>query len=239
MATQELEILGIEKESNTLDLSRLVNDATWKDILIDLVRNNEIDPWNIDIVDIVDKYVGAIKKLKVMDLRVPANIILAAAILLRLKSEMLNLFDRQEFEDTPEDNVFIREPVTIEELSLRLRPPIKRKIALVELIHALEEAMKIKEKQSSARLLKGVQFDLKFEEEDMEKEIEKLNEQIKNNVDNQNMTTFSYLSKELQVKNDNIVTKLFIPLLFLAHKEKVYLVQEEFFGEIIIKLAEG
>ena len=51
------------------------------------------------------------------------------------------------------------------------------------------------------------------------------------------MTTFSYLSKEVPIRNDNVITGLFIPLLFLAHKEKIYLVQEEFFGEIIIKLA--
>ncbi len=237
MAIQELEALGIEKESNTVDLSMLVSDATWKDILVDLVRSNELDPWNIDITDIVDKYINAVKKLKVMDLRVPANIILAAALLLRLKSEMLSLFERQNLQEVPEENIFTREPVLVDELSLRLRPPVKRKIALVELIHALEEAMKIKDKKSNARLLKGVQFDLKFEEVDMEKEIEKLHDAIKKNVDNQSMTTFSYLSKEVPIRNDNVITGLFIPLLFLAHKEKIYLVQEEFFGEIIIKLA--
>jgi segregation and condensation protein A len=237
MAIQELEALGIEKDSNKVDLSILVSDATWKDILVDLVRNNELDPWNIDIVDIVDKYINAIKKLKVMDLRVPANIILAAALLLRLKSEMLSLFERQELQEMPEEDVFKREPVLIDELSLRLRPPIKRKIALVELIHALEEAMKIKDKKSNASLLKGVQFDLKFEEIDMEKEIEKLHETIKKNVDNQSMTTFSYLSKEVSIRNNDIIVGLFIPLLFLAHKGKIYLMQEEFFGEIIIKLA--
>ena len=179
MAIQELEALGIEKESNTVDLSMLVSDATWKDILVDLVRSNELDPWNIDITDIVDKYINAVKKLKVMDLRVPANIILAAALLLRLKSEMLSLFERQNLQEVPEENIFTREPVLVDELSLRLRPPVKRKIALVELIHALEEAMKIKDKKSNARLLKGVQFDLKFEEVDMEKEIEKLHDAIK------------------------------------------------------------
>ena len=225
MAIQELEALGIEKDSNKVDLSILVSDATWKDILVDLVRNNELDPWNIDIVDIVDKYINAIKKLKVMDLRVPANIILAAALLLRLKSEMLSLFERQELQEMPEEDVFKREPVLIDELSLRLRPPIKRKIALVELIHALEEAMKIKDKKSNASLLKGVQFDLKFEEIDMEKEIEKLHETIKKNVDNQSMTTFSYLSKEVSIRNNDIIVGLFIPLLFLAHKGKIYLMQ--------------
>ncbi|MGC8479712.1 MAG: segregation/condensation protein A [Candidatus Micrarchaeia archaeon] len=237
MATEQLQALGIENEKK-MDLSLLVNDATWKDILIELVRTNKLDPWNIDIVDIVDKYISAIKALKVMDLRVPANIILAAALLLRLKSEMLSLFERNdEIIEDGEEQDFVRPNITVDELSLRLRPPIKRKIALIELIHALDEAMKIKDRKGAQKIINGVQFNIKFDDVDMEKETERLYDEIKKRVDKKNMTTFSYLSKDISIVNNDLVIGLFIPLLFLTHKERIFLLQEEFFGEIIIQLA--
>ncbi len=235
MAIDELQALGIEKESSKVDLSILVTEATWKDILVELVKNNELDPWNMDIVEIVDKYIDAVKAFKVMDLRIPANIILAAAILLRLKSEMLSLFKQEEeLLETEEESV--RQEIVVDELTLRLRPPIKRKIALVELIHALEEAMKIKEGKATQRLLKGVDMQLHFEDRDIEKETEILYSEIKKRVDKQNMTTFSYLSQSIKFE-DNVIVGLFIPLLFLTNKGKIMLVQEEFFGEIIIQVA--
>ncbi len=234
MAIEQLHVLGIEPEMNKVDLSMLVTDATWKDILVELVKNNELDPWNIDIVEIVDKYIEAVKSFKVMDLRIPANIILAAAILLRLKSDMLSLFKQED--QIQEEESFVRPNVLVDELTLRLRPPMKRKIALVELIHALEEAMKIKEEKATQRLLKGVEMPIKFDDFDMEKEVEILHEEIKHKVDKKNMTTFTYLSTEFKFR-DNVVTGLFIPLLFLANKGKIFLLQEEFFGEIIIQLA--
>lgn len=237
MAIDGLQALGIETEKDRIDLSMLVAEATWKDILIELVKNNELDPWNIDIVEIVNKYIEAVKSFKVMDLRIPANIILAAAVLLRLKSEMFSIFKQEEQELDINEN-FERPEVVVDELTLRLRPSVKRKIALVELIHALEEAMQIKDNKSSQRLLKGIEMPLKFDEIDIEKEIEFLHGEIKKRVDKKNMTTFSYLSKEIPVR-DNVVTGLFIPLLFLANKGKIFLIQEEFFGEIIVQLSGG
>ncbi len=234
MAIEQLQALGIESGKDKVDLSMLVTEATWKDILIELVKNNELDPWNIDIVEIVNKYIEAVKSFKVMDLRIPANIILAAAVLLRLKSDMLSLFAPEEEMQELEEG-FVRPSVVVDELTVRLKPPMKRKIALVELIHALEEAMKIKEGKATQKLLNNVIMPIKFDDIDIEKEIEILHGEIEKRVDKKNMTTFSYLSKEINFK-DNVITGLFIPLLFLTNKGKIQLMQEEFFGEIIIQL---
>ena len=114
---------GLIKDFNIVDL---VNEATWKDLLIELVHKNMLDPWNIDIIDIVDKYVNAVKAMKVLDLRVPANIILAASILLRMKSEMLSINEPEEEEATEE--VVHREVLEPESLTFRLRIPPKRRV---------------------------------------------------------------------------------------------------------------
>lgn len=81
--------IQIETKESKIDLEKFVSDGTWKDLLIELVRKNQLDPWNVDIVEIVDKYIEAVRELRILDLRVPANIILAASILLHFKSEAL------------------------------------------------------------------------------------------------------------------------------------------------------
>jgi len=40
------------------------------EILVNLARNGEIDPWNIDIVEITDKFLQQVEELEKTDLRV-------------------------------------------------------------------------------------------------------------------------------------------------------------------------
>src|SRR5271167_4188985 len=99
MATLQTEEVQPEIHNGADVIDLVYNEATWRDLLVDLVEKNKLDPWNIDIIEIVDKYIDTVKKLKVLDLRVPANIILAAAILLRLQSNYISL---QDYDDTGE-----------------------------------------------------------------------------------------------------------------------------------------
>ncbi len=232
MATMQMELqVEIHNSSDVIDLVN--NDATWRDLILELVERNKLDPWNIDIIGIVDKYIDTVKKLKVLDLRVPANIILAAAILLRLKSNYINLQNYEDIGETEMDVDTQRPSVTVDQLNFRLRLPPTRKISLQELISALDEAMKIKE----TRLLPAQNapyVPIKLENFDIEAETEKLLDIIKGNTDKSNMVTFSYLSRLSSI--DDPILGLFIPLLFLAHKDKVTILQERFFAEIIIAL---
>lgn len=233
MATDQTE-LQVEIHSSSDVINLVNNDATWRDLLIELVYKNKLDPWNIDIVDVVDKYVDTVKKLKVLDLRVPANIILAAAILLRLKSSYIGLQDYGESGEVVEEQVQARPSVSVDQLSLRLRFPPKRKISLAELISALDEAMALKE----TRLLpvqKAAPFvPMVLDTFDIETETQKLLGIIKGNIDKSRMVTFSHLSDLPEIADP--LLGLFIPLLFLVHNGKVAIVQEKFFSEIIIAL---
>ncbi len=78
-----------------LNLEELVAQPTWRDELRLMVEEESLDPWNIDIADIADKFVQRIHKFKTLDLVLPANLILAAAILLHLKSEALKFEEEQ------------------------------------------------------------------------------------------------------------------------------------------------
>lgn len=231
MATVQAE--GTQQLQKELDIVSFVNnEAAWKELLIELVQKNQIDPWNIDLVEIVGKYVDAVKKLKIMDLRVPANIILAAAILLRLKSNLLNFEEEQEVEV---DGVAIERPnVLVEELNFRLRLPPKRKLSLTELIEALEEAIQIKETRQNTPI-KKIEIPVSFSSADIEKEMEELYRKIRKNVGKDKMTTFNELTRLLTF--NDVLLQLFIPILFLAHQGKITILQERFFGEIIITVA--
>jgi segregation and condensation protein A len=232
MATAQIEALGISPDMKGIDLPLLVQEATWKEVLIELVHRNKFDPWNVDIGEIVDKYIETVKALRVMDLRMPANIILASAVLLRLKSEMLSVAEPE-----PEQIAGVpyeRPDVEVDALSLRPRPQVKRRIALVELIQALEEAMVIKERRESAFMSSHVTLNMPESSRDIGEEMEELYEKMKSRVDKKNMVTFSALTGTYEF--EDVMRSLFIPMLFLAQGGRVFLLQEEFFGEIIIHL---
>lgn len=221
---------------NGSDVIALVNqDATWRDVLLDLVDKEKLDPWNIDIIEVVDGYVSTVKKLKVIDFRVPANIILAAAILLRMKANVLSMPNYEEVpEQTADDAGFIRPDIMVDPLNLRLRIAPKRRVSLNELISALDEAMKIKDTRLTTIPSMPMALPITLENFDIETETEKIYQVIKNNADRSRMLTFTHLTSVSGT--DDVLLGLFIPLLFLAHREKVTLIQEKFFSEIIISL---
>ncbi|VVB77374.1 Segregation and condensation protein A [uncultured archaeon] len=217
----------------SFDIERFVGEATWKDILVELVHKNQLNPWDIDIIDIVEKYISVVKGMKVMDMRVPANIVLAASILLRLKSEMLAFWQEDEAEAEQEPSMG-RPFVAVDDLSVRLRLPPRRRVTLQELIGALDEAMKLKDYRIQKTLEVGRQFPLVLAHMDVEADIEALHALIKDNVDGSRMITFSSLYAVS--KKEDALLDVFIPLLFLANKNRVTLVQESFFKEIIIAM---
>lgn len=218
---------------NKFDLENFVREATWKDILVELVKKNELNPWDVDIVDLVERYIEVVKSMKVLDLRVPANIILAAAILLRLKSDMLEIEEHVEETEVGAEE-FVRPDVTVDGLSVRLRLAPKRRVSLNELIDALEEAMKLKEVREAQTASEVRTVPLVFDHADVEVEVEHVYSLVKKNVDRSKMVTYSELCDA--AKSENALLDIFIPLLFLACRDKVLLLQETFFGEIIVSL---
>ena len=74
-------------------------------ILVQMAKSGKIDPWNVDIVDITDKYLAHLFQLKSQNLRLTGRTLLFAAILLRLKSNVLEGIDVSQFEDTPQDEL--------------------------------------------------------------------------------------------------------------------------------------
>ncbi|MGB9703338.1 MAG: segregation/condensation protein A [Candidatus Micrarchaeia archaeon] len=214
-----------------LDLETLVVENNWKEMLINLVESEKLDPWSIDIVVIADKFLQKIKMLQVLDLHVAANVILASSILLRMKTETL-LFEATQVE---EQNGEVEEKQTpnIPQLNLKLRLPPPRRLTLQELIKAVEEIMKIQQRIKKVVNVPQQTIQIDLNEKDLDTLINETFEKIKKSVDPYGLVTFSQL---LTKKDCEEVLKIFVPLLHLEKGGKVSLFQEEFFGEIFIKL---
>ena len=65
------------------------DEITWQSILYNLVTKEHMDPWDVDISTLSKKFMDMLKQLKDMDFNLPGKVVLAASLLLRLKSSKL------------------------------------------------------------------------------------------------------------------------------------------------------
>lgn len=73
-------------------------------ILVDMAKQGKIDPWNIDILDVTEKYLQRMIELKSLNLRVASRTLLFASILCRLQSNVLAGLSLEDFQDEEQDN---------------------------------------------------------------------------------------------------------------------------------------
>ncbi len=118
-----------------------------------MAERGEIDPWNIDIVEVTDRFLSELERRKELDLRISGRTLFYAALLLRMKSEYLDLSDEGEGEElSEEDEEFDPEEGfpegaggPIDQLEREIQRRLDRKnlrkrpVTLFELILELEE----------------------------------------------------------------------------------------------------
>ncbi|HIJ99092.1 TPA: segregation/condensation protein A [archaeon] len=217
-------------EKPTFNIEQILqSERAWEYILLDIVKSEELDPWDIDITKLTQIYLDRIQKMKELDLRIPARIILAAAILLRLKSETLSLTKSEEgmFEELfgQEEEIPAEEPEPVPLLDLRLTRKPLRKITLADLIETLEKAM---EKSHRERAL-PYQVALNLPEVDISEMIETLYRKI------YNMREEKIPFRALLPQNTTShAVDTFLPLLHLANEQRIDLEQEGIFTELFI-----
>ncbi|AFL95811.1 chromosome segregation and condensation protein ScpA-like protein [Thermococcus cleftensis] len=211
--------------------SRREEEITPVDILLQLVQMGKVDPWNIDIVDLTEKYIERLREMKELDLRVSARAILAASILVRMKSEALLHADEEEEEERKEERLHVEvEP---------LAPPLRRveryytfDDLLDALMDALEEAEKRKPRKKKKVEIEEEVFVVDDFRVDIEKHVYRLHEIVVNMYrETREPINFWDLVFDPTPK---IIARTFLYLLFLSNMGKVDLIQEEPFGEILV-----
>ena len=100
MVANSIDSFNINNQNNVVKEA----EVDGVEILVDMARQGKIDPWNINIVDVTDKYLTHLFKSKAQNLRLTGRTLLFAAILLKLKSNILEGLDVMDFEPQHDDD---------------------------------------------------------------------------------------------------------------------------------------
>ncbi|MEN6512977.1 segregation/condensation protein A [Methanoculleus sp.] len=229
------------------------------EILVGMAERGEVDPWNIDIVDVTDRFLAELDRRKELDLRVSGRTLFYAACLLRLKSDYLDGWGGdgdEEFFVDEEDESFADlgfdfesagdiEPMDrlereiqrrLGRKSLRKRPPV----TLYELIKQLKTAEKEQRRRQRRRVPAPREPDLNLSagdvvavahDEGYQKAVSVVMEEFRRATrDGDDPLTLDGLSGAM----GRTRREVYIPLLFLMLEGKLALWQDEFFGEVYI-----
>ncbi len=244
-------------EEEILQLLKDEKEITWQALLYSIIQQQGMDIWDINVSKLTKLYIKSVRKLKELDLNLSGKVILAAALLLKMKSsrlvgedmqdldKMFSSIQESEIEEVEDFEDFYHglslsvegaqiNQEAIPKLLPRTPQPRKRKVSIYDLMDALEKALEVKERRIIRREVESsAAITLpkpKFNVTDMMKKVySKLKSMFKIN----NHVLFSELV-DSDSKEDKVYT--FIPLLHLAHQDesKVDLNQRKPFGEIII-----
>ena len=220
-----------------MKLEKIVALPTWREMLLELVATKKLDPWNIDIVEIATGYLEKIKKMEMLDLRVPANLILAAAILLRFKSQALRF---EEQTQVVEEQTYVEEdaePSVIPVLELKTRIPPTRMVTLDELLVAMEKVFddQKKREEKAHKVTIPTVINIQMPEFNIEERMGEVYRRILNEKDSEGLATFSALLDE---RTPIGMIGTLLPLLHLVQDRRVTIFQEQTFGEIFIRVKE-
>jgi len=223
-------------------------DLSWQSIIYDLIKTEQLDPWDIDIGILAERYVGIIQQLEDADFFISSKVLLACSLLLRLKSEILINSYIQDlnaalYGQKKDERKYELERLEIDEGELPTlvpRTPMARhrKVTLKELMSALNKAIDT-ENRRIKREIKGKQAEKSVLEVMPRGGHVPLKVRVKN--------IFGIVNGHIQAGNDHMKfsqlapakeEKLasFVPILHLSNSEKIYLRQPMHFDEIHIGL---
>lgn len=205
-------------------------------ILLNLARDEKIDPWDVDIDKVASLYVQKIREMEKLDLRVSGRALSSASILLRMKADSPPYSSDHEEEDEFVEEVDFDMP----ELGpITLIRQNHQKITLSDLAGSLQEALEEPKEQPRRErertTVKNVMRELDDYHINIEEHIQEFHEKITLLASDGNEINFTEI---LPKKNETEIARNLLLALFLSSKGKISLNQEEHFGDIYIELLE-
>ena len=220
----------------------------WQEIIYDLINTEQLDPWNVDIILLSDKFFEKMFQYEEMDFFVSSKVLLAASLLLRIKSELLLnkyvrsiddiLFNKKEQKKAEFERIELDEEIP----GLIPRSPIPRyrKVTLKELMESLNKAIvtenrRIKKEILNKNALRESSLSLPKRIFNIKDKLKEMHSRIifyfKQNKEHKKISYTDLVGKE---REHRIAS--FFPLLQLENNKKVWLEQEQHFEEIHIWL---
>jgi segregation and condensation protein A len=220
------------------------------DLLLDLVRKQDIDIYDIPIARITAQYLGYIENLKQLDVDVAAEFIYMAALLIHIKSKMLLPRDPDAPADEQED--------PREELVQRLLEHEKFKNAAQMLLQKqqIEDAVVSNPSLREFQDAEGAEPELAADVVDLVRTFQQILERARSRpilqMDEETVTVGQMieffrrrllmedrpirLKRLLQhITSRNALISSFLALLELVRLQAILLRQEKVFGEVLIK----
>lgn len=226
------------------------------EILVEMAKKGKIDPWNIDIADVTDKYLQQLTEIKTNNLKFTGRTLFFAAVLLRLKSDILEGISFEEEEFLPEQEIFdefdddfesinTSNVISLDEV-LERRTAVRlhrgRTVTLEDLIKQLEFYEKLDKKLAlqskhnrAARRAKSYE---KFTPEDIinmahDEYIETSIKVLQIALEKIFLTDKKVGLTELKETGMDTIS-IYIALLFLSASSDIDLVQDEFYSELYV-----
>ncbi len=247
---------GIQKDANIDTI----------EILVDMARSGKIDPWNIDIVDLYDKYMARLAELNIKDLKSVGRALLFASILLRLKSNIIEgitlddlevpqdeFFEDDGFEaeyepeqlQLPSSNVVSFDEVLQRRTSVRLNR--NRNVTLKDLIRHLEFYEQLEKKQTLKNALERQKRRVRDYSKLKAKDILNLahDEYIETVVEKMRQNLEQILKREDKIELRELTllgfdrSSAYIAVLFLMVKEDIDIIQDSFYGKLYVTKAKN
>lgn len=230
------------------------------EILVNMAKQGKIDPWNVDIVEVTDKYLMHLFQSKAQNLRLTGRTLLFAAILLKLKSNVLEGIDVLDFEpqhqdefnyddemplDYEEEYIPTNNVISIDEVLQRrtsVRLNHNRVVTLRDLIRQLEFYEMLDKKQSlknaHERAKRRVQNYARLSPDDIINLAH--DEYIENGVQRLKANLSEILSRQDKIELNELTLlgmdkiSAYISLLFLTVESDYDLEQDEFYGDLYV-----
>ena len=224
------------------------DDISWQSMIFEAVRSEQMDPWDINLHALSDRFMGMLRSLKDMNLRVPGKVVLASAILLKLKShrflyDINNLDKLIAYTEAPEQEQWDDDDIEYDdesqaeqtpELVPRTPQPRTRKVSVYDLVKALEKALEVKNRRKVLTQRAEPKFSLPNQIFDLSMTMDTVYKSVCDYYqDNAELLMFSQVIPSGS-KEDKVFT--FIPLLHLCNQQKVDLHQSAHFADFAIEL---
>ncbi|MCD6403400.1 MAG: segregation/condensation protein A [Candidatus Aenigmarchaeota archaeon] len=235
------------EEQQLLDL--IIRQQDWEQLIYNIVTVENIDPMNVDLVKLATSFMEYLKKVESLDFRIPARVVLVAAILLKMKMDYLfstptegmgeEEMELNEEELSKIDFDSLKEYIEKFNLPVVRRPV--RKVTLEELIDALKKAIAVEErrKERKIRVKKKLEKEVEITQESIDEKLNKLLAEIDLLIKKFKTKTIPFSKIVERWDRDNIIDR-FIPVVYLDFQRKIDAKQEEFFKEIYLtKLENG
>jgi segregation and condensation protein A len=232
------------------------------EILVTMAKCGQIDPWNLDLIAVADRFLETVQQRQASELRITGNVLLFLAILLRMKSDLLThgtafwleddalLDDTEPVDPWEADTLPLPNVVSLQTVLKRrtsVKQPRIRPVTLTDLIQELTKIETLESRQALKNAL--VKMDKRRHSVDLGNwtldDIETMahEEFVEDTIDTVSDAIANTLTQNQTMPFDQLVTTLamdkvtvFLALLFLVARTDIELIQTEFYGTFSIRV---